>query len=182
MRNLAYKGYLTDGRVFDESKNENYYEFKVGDYEAESTPITGWHLGLENFKEGEKGRLIILYQLAYGDNGKYTVRNNVAIPHYETLVFDVELVEILPAPPESPTAVDEGDYSLTELGVRYYDIEEGSGEEVAEGQVATMHYTGWLEDGTMFDSSLLRGQAVPVMIGAGQLIPGWEQGMVEMKE
>lgn len=93
---VAYKGYLPDGRVFDESTGENYYQFKVGDYTAESSPIIGWHLGLENFKEGEKGRLIIPWQLAYGNYGKYTTNGNVSIPPYETLVFDVEVISVDP--------------------------------------------------------------------------------------
>ena len=91
---VAYKGYLIDGRVFDQSAEGNYYEFKVGDYAAETSPIKGWHLGLEKFKEGEKGRLIIPYLLAYGAYGKYTSMGNVSIPPYETLVFDVEVISV----------------------------------------------------------------------------------------
>ena len=91
---VAYKGYLIDGRVFDQSPDGNYYEFKVGDYTAETSPIKGWYLGLEKFKEGEKGRLIIPYLLAYGANGKYTSMGNVSIPPYETLVFDVEVISV----------------------------------------------------------------------------------------
>ena len=91
---VAYKGYLIDGRVFDQSPDGNYYKFKVGDYAAETSPIKGWHLGLEKFKEGEKGRLIIPYLLAYGAYGKYTSMGNVAIPPYETLVFDVEVISV----------------------------------------------------------------------------------------
>lgn len=91
---VAYKGYLRDGRVFDESADENYYEFKVGDYEASTSPIAGWHLGLQRFKEGEKGRLIIPFPLAYGANGQFTPNRNVAIPAYETLVFDVEVISV----------------------------------------------------------------------------------------
>lgn len=91
---IAYKGYLPDGRVFDETVGENYYEFKVGDYDAETSPIRGWQLGIERFKEGEKGRLIIPYILAYGAFGKSTARGNVAIPGYETLVFDVEVISV----------------------------------------------------------------------------------------
>ena len=91
---VAYKGYLRDGRVFDESADENYYEFKVGDYEASTSPIAGWHLGLQRFKEGEKGRLIIPFPLAYGANGQLTPNRNVAIPAYETLVFDVEVISV----------------------------------------------------------------------------------------
>jgi FKBP-type peptidyl-prolyl cis-trans isomerase FkpA len=91
---VAYKGYLTDGRVFDESADSAYFEFKVGDYDVESTAIVGWHLGLAKFREGEKGRLIIPYQLGYGASGKFTSKNNVAIPPYETLVFDVEIISV----------------------------------------------------------------------------------------
>jgi len=93
---VAYKGYLTDGRIFDEPVDTAYFEFTVGDYESESTAIEGWHLGLEKFKEGEKGRLIIPYQLGYGDYGRYTDMGNFAIPPYETLVFDVEIVSVYP--------------------------------------------------------------------------------------
>ncbi len=91
---IAYKGYLLDGRVFDESVGENYYSFVVGDYTAETSPIRGWHRGLERFKEGEKGRLIIPHLLAYGPLGKYTNSNHVVIPPYETLVFDVEVISV----------------------------------------------------------------------------------------
>ncbi len=93
---VAYKGYLTDGRVFDESPEDNYYQFKVGDYEAETSPIVGWHLGLEKFKKGEKGRLIIPHTLAYGELGKFTSQGNVSIPAYEILVFEVEVISVDP--------------------------------------------------------------------------------------
>ena len=89
---VAYKGYLIDGRVFDESAEGSGLSFKVGD--EESGIIIGWQLGLENFKEGEKGRLIIPYPLAYGEFGKYTGNNLVVIPPYETLVFDVEVISV----------------------------------------------------------------------------------------
>jgi FKBP-type peptidyl-prolyl cis-trans isomerase len=102
---VAYKGYLTDGRVFDQSYGENYFKFTVGDYDAEEgTAIRGWHLGLEQFKEGEKGRLIIPYLIAYGANGQYTRMGNVGIPPYETLVFDVEVISVDPEDDELPVA------------------------------------------------------------------------------
>ena len=90
---IAYRGYVIDGREFDESAEDAPYKFKVGDYEADTSPIPGWHLGLTKFKEGEKGRLIIPYPLAYGEFG--SVRDNsVAIPQYETLIFDIEVVSV----------------------------------------------------------------------------------------
>jgi len=98
---VAYKGYLIDGRVFDQSYGDNYFQFRVGDYDADGgSAIKGWHLGLEKFREGEKGRLIIPYPLAYGERGRYTSQGNVAIPPYETLVFDVEVISVDPADDE----------------------------------------------------------------------------------
>ncbi len=87
---ISYRGYLVDGREFDESAEDAPYAFKVGDYEAASSPIAGWHLGVTRFKEGEKGRLIIPYPLAYGEVGRVQ-DHTVAIPQYETLVFDIKI-------------------------------------------------------------------------------------------
>lgn len=87
---ISYRGYLVDGREFDESDEDKPYEFKVGDYQASNSPIQGWHLGVTRFREGEKGRLIIPYPLAYGENGRVQ-DNTVAIPRYETLVFDIRI-------------------------------------------------------------------------------------------
>lgn len=89
---VAYKGYLIDGRVFDESAEDSGLTFTVDD--EENGIIAGWDLGLKNFKEGEKGRLIIPHELAYGDYGQYSAKGNVSIPPYETLVFDVEILSV----------------------------------------------------------------------------------------
>jgi len=89
---VAYKGYLIDGRVFGQSTESGDYEFTVGDFEDGT--IAGWHLGLQRFREGEKGRLIIPYQLGYGEFGMQTDMHNVAIPPYESLVYDIEVVSV----------------------------------------------------------------------------------------
>lgn len=90
---VAYKGYLMDGRVFDESSDGNYFQFTVS--ETDEGVIRGWQLGMQKFKEGEKGRLIISYPLAYGEYGDYTTSNHVSIPPYETLIFDVDIVSVV---------------------------------------------------------------------------------------
>jgi FKBP-type peptidyl-prolyl cis-trans isomerase len=90
---ISYKGYLTDGRVFDQSAEGETYVFTVGDLSASTSPIVGWHRGVLRFKEGEKGRLIIPYPLAYGPEGRIE-QNVVVIPAYETLVFDIEVVDV----------------------------------------------------------------------------------------
>jgi FKBP-type peptidyl-prolyl cis-trans isomerase len=44
-----------------------------------------------------------------------------------------------------------------------------------------VHYTGWLEDGTLFDSSITRGEPFSFTLGTGGVIPGWEEGLLGMK-
>ena len=170
---VHYTGYLTNGTTFDSSHDRGQpFGFPLGT----GSVIAGWDEGIANLPVGSKARLIIPPELGYGDSGA-----GATIPPGATLVFDVDLVDILPAPPESPTEVDESDYTVTESGVKYYDIEEGDGRSPDSGEMITVHYTGWLDDGTLFDSSLLQGQPIPFVLGAGQVIPGWDEGFVDMK-
>ncbi|GMQ79248.1 MAG: hypothetical protein BMS9Abin02_1816 [Anaerolineae bacterium] len=170
---VHYTGYLTDGTIFDSSRDRGEpFSFPLGQGQV----IAGWDEGIGFLPAGSSGRLIIPPELAYGDRGAGS-----QIQPGDTLVFDVELVEILPPPPEAPTAVEESEFLETDSGVRYFDIVEGSGAVAEDGQVITVHYTGWLEDGEMFDSSFLRGQPIAMMLGSGQVIPGWEDGMKNMK-
>ncbi len=61
-------------------------------------------------------------------------------------------------------------------------IQEGSGDQkVKSGDSISVHYTGTLEDGTKFDSSVDRGQPFEFTIGRGMVIQGWEQGLLDMK-
>lgn len=57
----------------------------------------------------------------------------------------------------------------------------GEGQEAVSGQTVEVHYTGWLADGTRFDSSHDRNQTFSFKLGAGQVIPGWDQGVAGMK-
>jgi FKBP-type peptidyl-prolyl cis-trans isomerase len=57
----------------------------------------------------------------------------------------------------------------------------GDGNEAVAGQTVEVHYTGWLVDGTKFDSSLDRDQTFSFKLGAGQVIAGWDQGVAGMK-
>jgi FKBP-type peptidyl-prolyl cis-trans isomerase FkpA len=57
----------------------------------------------------------------------------------------------------------------------------GEGEEAVAGQTVEVHYTGWLVDGTKFDSSHDREQTFSFKLGGGQVIAGWDQGVAGMK-
>ncbi|MBH3427707.1 FKBP-type peptidyl-prolyl cis-trans isomerase [Pseudomonas alkylphenolica] len=61
------------------------------------------------------------------------------------------------------------------------DIQLGEGKEAVKGALITTQYTGWLEDGTKFDSSHDRGKPFQCVIGTGRVIKGWDQGLMGMK-
>lgn len=75
-----------------------------------------------------------------------------------------------------------GTTSTTPGGVQVIDVQTGSGREAQSGSQLSMHYTGYLTDGTKFDSSLDRGQPFEFQLGAGDVIKGWDEGIVGMKE
>ena len=61
------------------------------------------------------------------------------------------------------------------------DLKVGSGDEAISGKSVNVHYTGWLTNGKEFDSSRKSGQPFTFQLGAGQVIPGWDQGVAGMK-
>jgi hypothetical protein len=66
-------------------------------------------------------------------------------------------------------------------GLVVEDLECGDGEEAERGDLVTVHYTGTLENGRKFDSSRDRGQPFELRLGAGMVIPGWEEGLPGMR-
>ena len=66
-------------------------------------------------------------------------------------------------------------------GLKYTDEQVGTGAVATPGKTAVVHYTGWLLDGTKFDSSRDRNQPFSFPIGAGQVIKGWDEGVAGMK-
>lgn len=172
---LNYQVSLDDGTVIDSSEQTGQpVQFMLG----QNMVIPGVEEGVLQMNLGSVAEIIIPPDQAYGEQGVPGI-----IPPNSTLTFEMELLEIEdgpPPPPESPTSVDAGDYTTTDSGLQYFDLAEGDGDIVEPGQTVSVHYTGWLEDGTMFDSSLTRGVPFPFTVGAGQVIPGWDEGVTGM--
>lgn len=70
---------------------------------------------------------------------------------------------------------------ITDSGLKYEDLAVGEGELAAAGQTVLVHYTGWLTNGTKFDSSLDRSDPFSFPLGAGRVIRGWDEGVQGMK-
>jgi len=69
----------------------------------------------------------------------------------------------------------------TPSGLTYEDLAPGTGAEAKSGDTVSVHYTGWLTDGTKFDSSVDRNSAFSFKLGAGRVIKGWDEGVAGMK-
>ena len=69
----------------------------------------------------------------------------------------------------------------TASGLKYVDLVVGTGAEAQAGKTVTVHYTGWLTDGTKFDSSIDSGKPFSFALGAGRVIKGWDEGVAGMK-
>ncbi len=70
----------------------------------------------------------------------------------------------------------------TPSGLYYVQTQEGNGEKPEVGMMAQVHYTGKLLDGTVFDSSIERGEPISFPLGVGQVIPGWDEGIMMMSK
>ena len=77
--------------------------------------------------------------------------------------------------------VDLGAMEVTESGLYVLDVREGEGAEAVSGNSVVVHYTGWLDDGKKFDSSVDRGRPFEFQVGTGQVIKGWDEGVATMK-
>ena len=70
---------------------------------------------------------------------------------------------------------------ITDTGLKYEDLVEGEGAVAQANQTVSVHYTGWLTDGTKFDSSLDRNDPFSFPLGGGRVIRGWDEGVQGMK-
>lgn len=164
---VHYTGRLTDSTVFDSSVDRGQpFEFLLGFGQV----IKGWDEGIAMLHIGEKARLMIPPDLAYGANARPN------IPANSTLIFDVELLDIS-VRGARPMNAQGFDTITTPSGLQYIILKKGDGVKIVPGMKTKVHYSGFLADGTKFDSSIDRGQPFEVIVGKGQVIKGWDEGL-----
>lgn len=174
--NVVYKGYYTDGRVFDESDTD-------GIFTNMQQVIKGWTEGISYFKEGGSGKLLVPAHLAYG-NSTYG-----PIPGGSVLIFDIELINVyndletcLKAKNEKEITNYIAKHELvaqkSESGLYYVIEEEGTGVQPTASSSVTVAYKGYFTNGNVFDQSHSSG----ISFNLNEVIKGWTEGITYFKE
>ena len=78
--------------------------------------------------------------------------------------------------------IEEDKIVTTNIGLKYFLRKKGTGRIPEKGDYIIAHYTGYLEDGTIFDSSYQRNKPIKIRIGIGKVIPGWDEAFLTMRE
>lgn len=163
---VHYTGWTTDGKMFDSSVQRG----RTTSFALKGV-IKGWTEGVPLMTVGETRRFWIPSELAYGD--KPTRPGAPA----GMLVFDIELVRILRAPP-TPPDLDKPPKDATVLpsGLAWRSLKKGtSSEHPTSTSVVEVHYAGWTKDGKMFDSSFRRGRTAKFPLSG--VVKGWTEGV-----
>lgn len=169
---VHYTGYLAENNEkFDSSLDRNQtFRFQLGT----GAVIQGWDKGLLGMKVGGQRTITIAPEYGYGESGAGRV-----IPPNATLIFEVEMISITPEP--EPWSYEESDLTTTESGLQYIVRTEGEGDPIEEGDLLEIFYAGFLEDGTLFDSTVRDPAPFLFQTASGQAIPGIEEGVAGMK-
>ncbi|MDZ7626521.1 MAG: FKBP-type peptidyl-prolyl cis-trans isomerase [Ignavibacteriaceae bacterium] len=178
---IHFKGWMvpkdTASELFsDWSADQSKSTLSLGDSKMRNQPIKfilnsgsfikGTDEGIVGMKVGGVRTMIIPSKLAYGDAGVGF------IPPNTDLKVIVELFEVKDRVVAEMWKVDSTLFKATTSGVKYAIISQGEGPAVEAGKVVTVHYSGFLQDGTMFDSSVERDEPIMFVVGQGQVIPG----------
>lgn len=138
--------------------------------------IKGSEEGLIGMKPGGQRIIIIPSKCAYGADGMGPVPPNTDIK-----VF-VELLSTKEVPQAKMWDVDSTLFKTTASGLKYAIIKDGEGLQIQPQQKVVVHYSGFLQNGTKFDSSVERDEPITFMAGVGQVIPGWDEGLLLLKK
>jgi len=172
-----YTGWLSNGYKFGSSKDLGKSEKTVLGMRK---LVKGLEIGLESLKQGGVRWARLSPSMAYGPTAMSNIPANSTLifrVQADFVLFDEELAASMDFFPNAQSIK----WQNGQEGLKYFIEKEGKGNPVKSGDVIKAHYTGWLSDGTKFDSSRDRGEPISLELGAGRVIRGWDLGLVGMK-
>jgi len=143
---------------------------------GEGAFIRGTDEGIVGMKPNGKRMIVVPSELAYGEKGIGPVP-----PNADLKVF-IELLDVKDPVVAEMWDVDKSKIKTSESGLMYVIIEEGEGDFATDGNVVKVHYSGYLEDSTKFDSSVERDEPFSFVVGNKQVIAGWDEGIRLLKK
>jgi peptidylprolyl isomerase len=170
---FGFKAKRTDGQLLESSEGKGPATVIVGG----SNLIYGVTEALGYMRQGGKSTAIIPSMLGYG---AIQFEN---LPAYSTIVYEIELLEVKPGVEVVPFNIDTVQKFTTASGLIYYPVVViDSTQKVVMGKHLKLEYTGYFENGKIFNSTLKTGQLFTVAFGYDQLIEGWTEGLKLMRE
>jgi len=171
---LRYTGWYLDGEKFDSTDKlpePARVLFGRGDL------LPGLEEGVATMRKGGKRILVLPPELAFGKEGRPGV-----VPPDQWVKFEVELVEIEPGPPPIVPWNDAGMEIVTSnSGLQIIDFTVGEGDYPKVGDTVVVSYSGFLADGTLFDTTYPNRAPVEFLLDAERLIPGWLEALLTMR-
>jgi FKBP-type peptidyl-prolyl cis-trans isomerase len=164
----------------------------------------GFQYGVSTLRQGSKATFIVPSILAFGEKG-----SGVTVGPYQPIIYDVEILEVKTkaAYEQEKGEIKKAEQMISDSlkkeepvlranylkdnkitikplpsGLYYIPVSAGTGPKAAAGKTVKVHYTGKLLSGKVFDSSRDRGTPIEFMLGRGQVIRGWDEGISMMRQ
>ena len=171
---LHYTGWYLDGEKFDSTdKLPGPAAVRIGRGDL----LPGLEEGVATMRKGGKRILILPPELAFGKEGRPGV-----VPPDKWVKFEVELVEIEPGPPPIVPWNDAGMEVITSRsGLQIIEFTIGEGDFPKLGDTVVVSYSGFFDDGTLFDTTYHNNAPMEFVLDAQQLIPGWVEALLTMR-
>lgn len=169
---VHFIGKLTNDSIFDNTLETGSRNFYLGQGQL----IKAWEEGLKLIKPGGAIVLIVPPKLGYGAKEYNGVKPN------SILIYEISLIQVDRGETIKPFKTNGLELVKSKSKFKYYVVEKGQGKQVNKGDNAYVHYTGFLNDGSIFDSSHKKGKAVRITVGGGQVFKGWDMGLELMTE
>lgn len=168
-----FTGYLPSGQIFDASVLRGE-PVRINPGQIEFIPA--WDEIIQMMNPGSKYHVIVPPKMGLGEQGLPGV-----VPPNTTLRFDIEMLSVSPKREIKPFDCEGKDTVKLDSGLQIIHVIEGKGKEPVEGDVVKIHFTGYLQNGEMFQSSLETDDPVIFAVGQMQVIQGLDEAVKYLK-
>jgi FKBP-type peptidyl-prolyl cis-trans isomerase len=198
---------IGENKVFSTLDRKEPISFEFG----QPFDTKGLDEGIGQMKKGSKAKIVVPSSMGFGEKGRKGMNGNEIIAPYSPVIYEVEILDIQTKAQHEKEVKDKESQAKAEAssaeakepiliqkymkeksltakptasGMYYIERVKGKGIKATAGKKVSVHYTGRLLDGTVFDSSLDRKPVKPFdfTLGAGQVIQGWDEGIAMMNE